>query len=95
METDRLPTRVEVASPGRRWVDLHPVVFDGDGDGVQAGPEGTTFHYPAACFVTGSVGDRVVGCPSIDRQIEAHKGYELRDVDQADLALLHAFTEGT
>jgi lincosamide nucleotidyltransferase A/C/D/E len=95
VETDWLPIRVEVAAPGRRWVDLHPVVFDDDGHGVQAGPDGTTFEYPAACLVTGSLDGRVVACLSIDRQIEAHTGFELREADLADLALLRSLTEGT
>ncbi|MEV7533065.1 nucleotidyltransferase domain-containing protein [Streptomyces hydrogenans] len=41
-ETDQLPARVELAAPGRRWVDLHPVVFDAGGLGRQSdlkGPE--------------------------------------------------------
>ena len=90
VETDWLPIRVEVAAPGQRWVDLHPVVFDHDGHGVQAGPDGTTFDYPAACLVTGSLDGRRVGCLSVDRQIEAHTGFEPREVDRADLALLRS-----
>jgi lincosamide nucleotidyltransferase A/C/D/E len=93
VETDWLPIRVEVAAPGPRWVDLHPVVFDEDAKGVQAGPAGTTFDYPAACFVTGSIDGRGVGCLSVDRQIEAHTGFEPRDVDRADLALLRTLQE--
>ena len=93
VETDWLPIRVEVAAPGRRWVDLHPVVFDGDGHGVQAGPDGTTFEYPAACLVTGSLDGRPVECLSVDRQIEAHTGFEPREADRADLALLHRLAE--
>ena len=94
VETDWLPIRVEVAAPRRRWVDLHPVVFDAHGHGVQAGPEGTTFEYPAACLVPGSLGDRTVQCLSLDRQIEAHTGYEPRDVDRADLAVLQRLADG-
>ena len=88
VETDWLPVRVEVAAAGNRWVDLHPVAFDAGGNGVQAGPDGTTFEYPAACFVTGRIGEREVGCLSLDRQLEAHDGYQLREVDRHDLAVL-------
>ena len=88
VETDWLPVRVEVSSPGRGWVDLHPVVFDTDGNGVQAGPDGTTYEYPAGCLVTGHVGRREVGCLSATRQRELHAGYEPREVDLHDLALL-------
>ncbi len=31
IETDWRPARVELAAPGERWVDLHPVVFDASG----------------------------------------------------------------
>jgi lincosamide nucleotidyltransferase A/C/D/E len=93
VETDWLPIRIEVAAPGERWVDLHPVVFDDEGHGVQAGPDGTTFEYPAACLVTGSLDGRAVACLSVDRQIEAHTGFEPRDADRADLALLHRLAE--
>ena len=90
VETDWLPVRVEVAAPGGRWVDLHPVVFGDDGHGVQAGPDGTTYEYPAECLVTGSLDGREIACLSVGRQIEAHTGFEPREVDRADLALLRS-----
>jgi lincosamide nucleotidyltransferase A/C/D/E len=61
VQTDWRPVRVELAAPGKRWVDVHPVVFDAAGDGVQAGPEGATFAYPRTCFVTGTIGGVSVG----------------------------------
>ena len=90
-ETDWLPIRIEVAAPGHGWVDLHPVAFDADGHGVQAGPDGTTYEYPAECLVSGRIDGREVGCLSVARQVEAHTGYEPRVVDLHDLALLRGF----
>jgi lincosamide nucleotidyltransferase A/C/D/E len=90
VETDWLPVRVEVAAPGRGRVDLHPVVFGADGHGVQAGPDGTTYEYPAGCLVPGRIDGREVGCLTVARQVEAHTGYEPRGVDRHDLALLRA-----
>jgi lincosamide nucleotidyltransferase A/C/D/E len=89
IETDWRPARVELAAPGGRLVDLHPVVFGPTGDGVQADVNGGLFTYPAAGFVTGVIGGRVVPCLSIEQQITFHTGYEPRDVDLADLRLLH------
>lgn len=89
VETDWRPVRVEVAAPGGRWVDLHPVVFDKAGDGVQADLGGGIFTYPAACFVTGTIAGREVGCLSVQQQVKFHSGYEPREVDLADLALLN------
>ena len=92
VETDWLPVRVEVAAAGTRWVDLHPVVLDADGNGVQAGPDGTTFEYPAPCFVAGRIDGRDVGCLSVARQLAAHDGYEPRDVDRHDVAVLRGLS---
>ncbi|WP_324651120.1 nucleotidyltransferase domain-containing protein [Georgenia sp. H159] len=88
VQTDWRPVRVEVAAPGDRWVDLHPVVFDEAGNGVQAGLDGGVFTYPAACFVTGTIAGREVGCLSVQQQLRFHSGYQPRAVDLADLALL-------
>lgn len=71
-------------------VDAHPVAFDHDGNGVQAGPDGTTYRYPARCFVTGTIGGSPVSCLSVEQQIVFHSGYEPRDIDLYDLRLLHA-----
>lgn len=88
VETDWRPVRVELAAPGGRWVDLHPVAFDAAGRGTQAGLGGATFDYPVGCLVTGVVGGREVGCLSVAQQVAFHAGYPPRDVDLADLALL-------
>jgi len=53
-ETDWLPVRLEMAGGPGGWVDLHPVRFDSDGDGVQQGLDGATFVYPAAELVVGA-----------------------------------------
>ena len=87
-ETDWLPVRLELAAPGGRWVDLHPVVFDGHGDGIQAGGDGATFAYPAADLVTGVLGGSVLPCLSAARQQAFHRGYPPRPQDLHDLALL-------
>jgi lincosamide nucleotidyltransferase A/C/D/E len=88
VETDGRPVRVEVAAPGGRWVDLHPVVFDEAGNGAQADLDGGVFTYPASSFVTGTIAGREVGCLSVQQQVRFHSGYEPREVDLADLALL-------
>ncbi len=94
VETDERPTRVELAAPGRGWVDVHPVTFDADGTGIQVGPHGERWVYPAACFTTGTVAGRAVGCISAMQQIAWRSGYELRAVDHHDLAVLHRLVAG-
>lgn len=85
VETDWLPVRVEVAG-GRLRVDLHPVdeqpnalvqrVFDGE------------LRYPIAQLTTGRIGDRAVHCIDAELQRALHRGYEPREVDLHDLAML-------
>ncbi|MEU4216898.1 nucleotidyltransferase domain-containing protein [Actinoplanes sp. NPDC026623] len=92
IETDWRPVRVEVVAGGRGRVDLHPLVFDPAGDGHQAGLDGGSFRWPRDCFTSGLIGGRRVGCISVGQQLLFHSGYEPRDVDRADLALLHSLT---
>ena len=87
-ETDWLPVRLELAAPGGRWVDLHPVVVDARGDGRQAGPDGNHFDHPAADRVTGAVEGHALPCLSAARQRIFRSGYPLRRQDEADLAEL-------
>ncbi|MDR7251367.1 lincosamide nucleotidyltransferase A/C/D/E [Nocardioides sp. BE266] len=87
-ETDWLPVRLEVAAAGLRWVDLHPVVMDDDGNGVQQGLDGTTYTYPREVFTLGVVDGRLVPCVTAELQREVHQGYELRPQDEHDLRQL-------
>ncbi|MGY1603727.1 nucleotidyltransferase domain-containing protein [Geodermatophilus sp. SYSU D00815] len=88
VETDQRPTRVELVAPGRGRVDVHPLVFGADGSGVQTGPGGERWVYPADCWTTGRVAGRTVGCVCAAQQVAWRSGYELRTVDHHDLAVL-------
>lgn len=88
VETDWRPVRVEVVAAERGRVDLHPLSFDESGNGHQAGLDGTSFTYPADCFTTGIIAGQEVACLSVQQQLHFHSGYEPRDIDCADLALL-------
>jgi lincosamide nucleotidyltransferase A/C/D/E len=90
VETDWRPVRVELVAEASRWVDLHPVVFDADGNGRQADVDGGHFEYPRDCFTAGSIGGVAVPCLSVDQQLRFHAGYQPRDNDRHDLALLHS-----
>lgn len=87
-ETDWLPVRLELAAAGGRWVDLHPVVLDVHGNGRQAGPDGTSFDYPAADLVSGALDGHQLPCLSAARQAVFHQGYPPRPTDLHDLAVL-------
>ncbi|MCX5406467.1 amino acid transporter [Streptomyces sp. NBC_00335] len=86
---DRRPVRFVVAHADGREVDLHPLVFAGDGSAVQASPEpGRPFRYPASCFVTGGIGGTAVPCLSVEQQVSFHQGYEPTGRDRQDMAHL-------
>lgn len=88
VETDWRPVRVELTAQEKGWVDLHPVVFDDNGDGRQADFDGRHFDYPAAAFVDGVLDGVKVPCLSRQQQVRFHTGYPPRDVDLHDLCLL-------
>lgn len=93
IETDWRPVRVELSCPVRGWVDLHPVVFDENGDGRQADVDGSFFAYPKGCFTVGRLASRRVNCLSVTQQLIFHSGYEPGDIDLADLALLQQLAD--
>ena len=88
VETDWLPTRVELGGGPGGWVDLHPVRFDADGNGVLAGLDGETYEYPAEDFTQGVIGGRLVQCISPRLQRRLHQGYAPRTRDLHDLRVL-------
>ena len=88
VETDWRPVRIELAAPSDRWVDLHPIHFDENGDARQSGPGGGFFFYPRESLINGSIDGTPVPCLSVVQQIQFHSGYEPRDIDVADLAVL-------
>jgi lincosamide nucleotidyltransferase A/C/D/E len=88
IETDWRPNRVELSAPGSRWVDLHPLVIEDDGDARQAALDGGWHEFHRSWFTTGTLGGVVVPCVSVEAQRLFHSGYELRAIDVLDLAEL-------
>lgn len=86
---------MELTAQERGWVDLHPVVFDGNGDGSQADFDGRHFDYPAAAFVDGVLDGVEVPCLSRQQQVRFHTGYPPREVDLHDLRLLEQVRDPT
>ncbi|HEX4093237.1 MAG TPA: hypothetical protein VHZ33_31340 [Trebonia sp.] len=88
---DWRPVRFVVTHPAGPEIDLHPLVFAADGSAVQASLEADRpFEYPARCFVTGRIGGVVVRCLSAEQQVYFHRGYEPKDRDRHDMAVLRA-----
>jgi lincosamide nucleotidyltransferase A/C/D/E len=93
---DWRPSRVELAAPPARRVDLHPVVFDDHGTGWQSNVDDLPpFRYPSEGFGEGSVDDTRVPCLSVTQQLLFHSGYPPRPHDLADLEVLHRLLKTT
>jgi len=89
MTQDERPTRVVLAAPDGRQIDLHTVAFDADGGGVQRLPGGRSYRYPPEGFAgRGTIAGRPVPCLTPAVQIECHLGYELTETDRHDMRLL-------
>jgi lincosamide nucleotidyltransferase A/C/D/E len=84
---DWLPTRVELAGDRGR-VDVHPMVIDASGDGVQRGFGEEVFVHAARDRTVGTIGERQVVVASAERLRQLRSGYAPRPVDLLDLAVL-------
>ncbi len=73
-----------------RRIDVHPVRFDENGDGVQKIEGGRKWAYPARGFSgNGIIGGRTMRCLTPEVQVLCHAGYELKDSDAHDMRALH------
>jgi lincosamide nucleotidyltransferase A/C/D/E len=85
---DERPARVVLTSDVGQ-VDLHPIVWQLSGAGVQTGLDGETFNYPAGSLdAVGEIGGRAVRCGTPELQVAFHGHYEPRDHDRRDMAAL-------
>jgi lincosamide nucleotidyltransferase A/C/D/E len=73
-----------------RRIDVHPVRFRENGDGVQKIEGGKEWTFPARGFTgTGVIGGRRVRCLTPEVQVLCHAGYELQESDAHDMRALH------
>lgn len=90
------PVRFVVTDGRGREIDLHPLRFAQDGGAEQSSlTPGEPFRYPAGCFVTGTILGTTVPCLSVGQQLHFHQGYEPRERDLHDLALLRVLGRKT
>ncbi|MGI8910161.1 MAG: nucleotidyltransferase domain-containing protein [Rubrobacteraceae bacterium] len=72
-----------------RRVDVHTVVLDEQGGGLQRLENGTSWRYPPEGFSgTGRVEDRTMACLSTEVQILCHLNYEPDETDHRNMRLL-------
>ena len=75
-----------------REIDVHPVTFDVDGNGIYRMENGRDWVFPADGFSgTGRVAAREVRCLTADVQMLCHPtGYTPGETDVHDMRLLHS-----
>lgn len=84
------PLSFMVVDPEGRQVDVHPVAFDGRGNGLYQMADGDTWTYPAEGLTgTGSIGGRSVRCLTPELQMRVHTGYELTQKDHDEIRILN------
>jgi lincosamide nucleotidyltransferase A/C/D/E len=86
-----LPARLVLQDGGGRQIDIHPLVFDDQGNGWQQLSEtGRAWgRYPVEHLQsTGTIAGRDVRCLSPELQIRFRLGYEWSSRDEHDIALL-------
>jgi lincosamide nucleotidyltransferase A/C/D/E len=83
------PARVVLRQPTGQQVDLHPLVFDGNGNGWQELGEDAWGLYTAAGLAgAGAIGSRPVRCLTAELQLRHHLGWPWARRDRADLERL-------
>jgi lincosamide nucleotidyltransferase A/C/D/E len=83
------PRSFEMVDTEGRQVDVHPVTFNEQGDGVYKMRSGEDWIYPAAGFTgRGQVLGQEVRCLSPEVQMLVHTGYELTDKDHMEIRAL-------
>jgi len=86
---DELPTRADLQADDDRRVDLHPLTFDTDRNGLQQLQDGSFGTYTAdGLRGEGTIAGRRVDCLTPDLQIRFHLGYPPDDNDRHDVRLL-------
>ena len=88
IETNWLPTRVELFHEVLGYIDIHPFVLNEDGTCKQADLQGGWYEFQPDYFGTATLKGRVIPCISLKGQKIFHTGYELRDKDVHDLIIL-------
>ncbi len=86
---DEMPTRLEMRDSYDHRVDLHPLTFDAEGNGLQELQNGSSGTYTVEGLSgTGAIDGQPVKCLSPAIQMRFHRGYEPDENDRHDVDLL-------
>ena len=84
-----MPARFVLRDADGRQIDLHPLVFDDEGNGWQRLGDRSWGLYPAEGLTgAGRINGQPVRCLTAELQLRHHLGYEWSDTDEHDMRLL-------
>ena len=93
VETDWKPVRIELYSEKYGYLDIHPFVLNEDGTSKQADLEGGFYEFEKDFFCNAIFEGKTIPCISLKGQKIFHSGYELRDKDKQDIAILESLSK--
>lgn len=88
VDTDWKPVRIELYSEAYGYLDIHPFVLNQDGTAKQADLEGGWYVFEKDLFGAAVFEGKTIPCISVKGQKRFHSGYDLREKDKHDIAIL-------
>ena len=93
VDTDWKPVRIELYSEKYGYLDIHPFILNEDGTSKQADLEGGFYEFEKDFFSNAIFEGKTIPCISLKGQKIFHSGYELRDKDKQDIAVLESISK--
>ena len=93
IDTDWKPVRIELYSKKYGYLDIHPFILNEDGTSKQADLEGGFYEFEKDFFCNAIFEGKTIPCISLKGQKIFHSGYELRDKDKQDIAILESLSK--
>ena len=93
IDTDWKPVRIELYSEKYGYLDIHPFILNEDGTSKQADLEGGFYEFEKDFFSNAIFEGKTITCISLKGQKIFHSGYELRDKDKQDIAVLESISK--
>ena len=92
IDTDWKPVRIELYSEKYGYLDIHPFILNEDGTSKQADLEGGFYEFEKDFISNAIFEEKTIPCISLKGQKIFHSGYELRDKDKQDIAVLESIS---
>ncbi|MDO5564881.1 MAG: aminoglycoside adenylyltransferase [Eubacteriales bacterium] len=93
IDTDLRPVRIELYSDKYGYLDIHPFILNEGGTSKQANFEGGFYEFDKDFFGNAFFEGKTIPCISLKGQKIFHSGYELRNKDKHDIAILENIAE--